>query len=88
MEMVLMVPHRCPIPVGGRGGGNVCLSPRSSGGRWSMAAVSVIRVSWGVLAVTLSGHREGQGVGVTQMSGEGGAEGGEGVAEEGCMSCS
>ena len=85
-----MVPHRCPIPAGGRGGGHVCRSPRSRGGRWSMAVVSVIRVSRGVWAVAcrLSGHQEGQGIRVTRMSGEGGAEGGEDVAHEGCMCCS
>ena len=85
-----MVPHQCPIPVGGRAGGHVCCSPGSPAGRWSMAAVAVIRVSWSIWAVAccLSGHRESQGVGVTRMSMKGGAEGGEHVAHEGCMCCS
>ena len=47
VEVVLMVPHRCPIPVGGRVGEHVSRSPQSRGGRWSIAAVLVIRVSWG-----------------------------------------
>ena len=85
-----MVPHWCPILVGGRGGGHVCGSLRSRGGRLSIAAVSLIRVSWGVWAVAyhLSGHGESQRVGVTRMSGDGSAEGGKHVAREGCMCCS
>ena len=43
----------------------------------------------GVCAVAcrLLGHRESQGVGVTRMSVESSAEGGEDVAHEGCMCC-
>ena len=90
VEVVLIVPHQCPIPAGGWDGGHVCRSPRSLGGQWSMAAVSVIRLSWGVWAVAccLSGHRESQGVAVIRVSGEGGVEGSKDVAHEGCMCCS
>ena len=90
VEVVLMVPHRCPILGGGLGGGHAFRSPRSRGGRWSMGVISVICVSLGVLAVAccLSGDRESEGVGVTWTSGEHGAEGGEDVAHEGCMCCS
>ena len=73
-----MLPHPCPIPLGGWGGRHVCLCPRSHGVRWSMAAVPVIRVSsevW-VLAYRRSRHRESQGSGVARMSDEDGAEGG------------
>ena len=44
----------------------------------------------GVSAVArrLLGHQQSQGVGVTRMSGEGGAEGCEDVAHQGCLCCS
>ena len=50
-----------------------------------MVAVLVIRVSWGVWAVA---RRRSRHHGVTQMPDEGGAEGGEDLADEGRMRCS
>ena len=84
-----MVPHQRSVLLGGRGCGHVRRSLRSHGDQWGKArGFRDPRVPgfWAV-ACRLLGHREGQGVRVTRMAREGGAEGGQDVAHEGCVCC-
>ena len=66
VEVVPMVPHRCLTLVGGRGGGLVGRAMWPCGGRCSMVAVSVIRVSWKGAG---SWPVVGQGIGEVKASG-------------------
>ena len=80
-----MVRPRCLTLVGGRGGGLVGRAPWPVGGRCCMVAVLVIRVSCeGGLDYGLSLVKA---LRFTRMPGDGRAEGGEDLAQEGCMCC-